>query len=367
MKIILPTSILSTARGVLISLVLLSTVSATHADEQVNGDKGKAKLSRLFQSHESLNMRLEGPFKKVMKKRGEDRPYSEAALIYKDDAGNDVRVDLKIRVRGKYRAKKEICRFPPLKLNFSKKTLVGTVFEGEDTLKLVTHCQGSAKYEQFVMLEYLNYQLQNLLTDYSLRARLATVEYYDTDSKKVIDSKIGFFIEDKDGMAARVGAERLKVKRVNMELYDQELLHMATIFEYLLGNTDFSVVLGPAAEDCCHNIIPLQINGGPVIPVPYDFDASGIINPPYLSPPEKLGLRSTRQRLYRGYCQNTEGFKKSFRVFHEHRDAIFALYNNQTGLESGTLKSTLSYLEQFYESISNEDKIVSEFIEKCRS
>lgn len=367
MKIILPAFILQATHGALLSFVLLTMVITTHADEQSNGDGGKAGPSRLFQSHEPLNMRLEGPFKNVMKKRGEDRPYAEAALIYRGDAGKEVRVDLKIRVRGNYRAKKEICRFPPLKLNFNKNTLKGSIFDGEDKLKLVTHCQGAARYEQFVLLEYLNYQLQNLLTDYSLRARLATVEYYDTGAKKVIDTKLGFFIEDEDRMATRVGAERLKVKRVKREQYDQDLLHMATIFEYMLGNTDFSMVLGPSGEDCCHNIIPLQINGGPLIPVPYDFDASGIINPPYLSPSEKLGIRSTRQRLYRGYCQNSEGFNRSFAIFHHHRDAIFALYNNQAGLESGTLNSTLSYLEQFYESISDADKIVSEFIEKCRS
>ncbi|MFT5134590.1 MAG: hypothetical protein ACI9SC_003070 [Gammaproteobacteria bacterium] len=367
MNVIASAFTLDSTRVVLLALVLLGSVIPATADEHTEGLTGKAKLSKLFQSHESLNIRLEGPFKKLGKKRKEDRPYFESALIYKDDGGMDVRIDLKIRVRGNYRAKKEICRFPPLKLNFSKKTLKDTIFDGEDKLKLVTHCQGASKYEQFVLLEYLNYRLQNLLTDYSLRARLATVEYYDTDSKKVIDTKMAFFIEDKEGMATRVGAELLKVKRIEKEQYDQDLLHMATAFEYMLGNTDFSVILGPGEENCCHNIIPLQINGGPTIPVPYDFDGSGIVNPPYLSPPEHLGIRSTRQRLYRGYCQNTAGFKKTFAVFHEQRAAIFDLYNNQAGLEEKTLRGTLSYLENFYESISDDDKIVSEFIDKCRS
>jgi hypothetical protein len=155
-------------------------------------------------------------------------------------------------------------------------------------------------------------------------------------------------------------------ERIETGQYDQDILHLATIFEYMIANTDFSVVLGPG-DECCHNIIPLKTTTGVIVPVPYDFDGSGIVNPPYLSPPEHLGIRSTRQRLYRGYCQNTAGFKKSFEVFHENKDAIMALYNNQTGLNSRTLKRTLAYLEKFYETISDDDKIVSEFIDKCRS
>ena len=366
MKIILPALSLHTTRVLVLIYVLLGMVFAAYADEHADGDRTQENVSALFQSHERLTMRLEAPFKKLVRKRGEDRPYSEAALIYKDGAGNDIRVDLKIRVRGKYRAKKEICRFPPLKLNFNRKNLADTIFNGEDKLKLVTHCKSSSKYEQFVLLEYLNYRMQNLLTDYSLRARLATIEYYDTDSQKVTDTKTGFFIEDQGRMSVRVAAQHVKTKRIGKEYYNQDQLHLATIFEYMLGNTDYSVVLGPADDDCCHNIIPLQAGDGQLIPVPYDFDATGIVNPSYVSPPEKLGIRSLRQRLYRGYCQNSEGFKKSFAIFHQHRNAIFDLYNNQAGLASRTLKSTLSYLEKFYESISDENKIISEFIDKCR-
>ena len=356
----------------LFSLITISAafnVSAEEqvAEKQVTEAQEDLKLSKLFQSYEPINIRLEAPFKKVAKKRGENRPYSPAVITYTDPAGKDVRIDLKLRVRGKYRAKKEICKFPPLKLNFKEKSLAGTIFDGEDKLKLVTHCQGSGKYEQFVLLEYLNYRMQNLFNDYSLRARLATVEYVDSDKGKVIATKLGFFIEDKDKMASRIGGERLDIPRVEKVEYEQSALHIATVFEYLIGNTDFSVILGPEGSSCCHNIIPIRLASGLIIPVPYDFDASGIINPPYLSPPEHLGLRSTRQRLYRGYCQNTAGFKKTFEAFLAQKEAVFALYNNQQGLADRTLKGTLGYIEKFYKAISNDDKIVSEFIDKCRS
>ena len=104
-----------------------------------------------------------------------------------------------------------------------------------------------------------------------------------------------------------------------------------------------------------------------MIPVPYDFDATGIVNPPYVSPPKNLKIKSVRQRRYRGYCQDIDGFKSNFTVFQEQRGAIFDLYNNQEGLTSSSQKKTLSYLEKFYNSISDEEKIASEFIKRCRT
>ncbi|NKB37824.1 MAG: hypothetical protein GKR93_11745 [Gammaproteobacteria bacterium] len=324
-------------------------------------------LSQLFQEDQPLMMRLEAPFKKVFKKRDKDRPYFPASLTYKDSGGNDVRVEFELRVRGNFRAKKENCRFPPLKLNFKKKSLKGTIFDGENELKLVTHCKSASKYEQYVLLENMAYQLHNQYTDFSLRQRLATVEYVESGKEKPIATKVGFFIEDKKRMAARNGAKLLKKKRIEKTEYKQEHLHLATVFEYLLGNTDYSVILGPKGENCCHNIIPLQASDGMLVPVPYDFDVSGFVNPPYTSPPEHLGLRSLRQRLYRGYCQNTEGFKNSFAVFLEQKDAVYALLNASGAMKDKTRQSASRYLDQFYEAITEDKKINSEFIEKCRS
>lgn len=349
-----------------IFFALLLALITAKASAQTDADSAEQSSGGLFENHSMLTFRLEAPFKKLFKERGEKRAYSPAVLVYTDGAGKEQRIDLKVRVRGNFRSKKENCRFPPLKLNFNKQSVVGSLFEGQDKLKLVTHCQSASKYEQFVMLEYMAYRLRNQLTDYSLRPRLATIEYFDSDKQKIEKTKVGFFIEDKGKMAARVGAEEIKKTKIEKTDYRQDLLHLATVFEYMIGNTDYSVILGPKGENCCHNIIPLKGSDGSAIPVPYDFDVTGIVNPPYAAPPEHLGLRSLRQRLYRGYCQNTAGFKESFAVFHEKKDAIYALYQAAEGMKDKTRKSALRYLDSFYEIISDDDKITSNFVEKCR-
>ena len=60
---------------------------------------------------------------------------------------------------------------------------------------------------------------------------------------------------------------------------------------------------GPVGDECCHNarlIGPLA--PGQTVPIPYDFDFSGLVSAPYAGPPPELDIADIRQRLYRGYC-----------------------------------------------------------------
>ena len=57
-------------------------------------------------------------------------------------AGNDETprsIEMKVKTRGLFRLKE--CRFPPLRINLPKDSLEGTVFDGHDKIKLVSHCR----------------------------------------------------------------------------------------------------------------------------------------------------------------------------------------------------------------------------------
>ena len=84
-----------------------------------------------------------------------------------------------MRVRGKSRV--QACEFPPLLLNFPGRATAGSPFAGENRLKLVTYCNASPAYEQYVRLERQAYLVLNALTGASLRTRLVNVTYYDTE------------------------------------------------------------------------------------------------------------------------------------------------------------------------------------------
>ena len=72
------------------------------------------------------------------------------------------------------------------------------------------------------------------------------------------------------------------------------MYHFA-IFEYMIGNTDWSMVYQ-------HNVEMLYLNSA-AFAIPYDFDHSGIVNAYYAKPNPMLNIRSVRDRIYRGMCR----------------------------------------------------------------
>ena len=106
----------------------------------------------LFQSDEVLTVELTAPVSTLIRERPQDE-YLEAAITFRDAEGNWVKLDAGIRARGNFRHKN--CDFPPLSLNFKKSQVKGTLFDGQDKLKMVVHCKDSARYAQSVLREFL--------------------------------------------------------------------------------------------------------------------------------------------------------------------------------------------------------------------
>jgi len=70
---------------------------------------------------------------------------------------------------------------------------------------------------------------------------------------------------------------------------------------------------------------------GNVIPVPMDFDFSGVVNARYATPDPKINITRVRERLFRGYCVPAEEFTKVFEQFRQGKAPIYALYDDTIG------------------------------------
>jgi hypothetical protein len=92
------------------------------------------------------------------------------------------------------------------------------------------------------------------------------------------------------------------------------------VFEYFIGNTDWSV-------EYLQNVKLLATDTNSVAyTVPYDFDHAGIVSPPYAKPAEQLQLSSVRERRYRGYClTDLSLLRPFFTEFLQLRDKIDSL------------------------------------------
>ena len=99
-------------------------------------------------------------------------------------------VEHAIAVRNRGNSRLRVCEFPPLRLDFDRDATAGTVFEGQNKLKLVTHCRNYDRGEQDMLEEYLTYRLFNALTDASFRVRLLRIRYVDTDGRLDEDASL---------------------------------------------------------------------------------------------------------------------------------------------------------------------------------
>lgn len=303
------------------------------------------QTSTLFDSEEILQLTIKGDINRLLKDRKGTPEYDEMTISYTDQNLKEISIPLKIRTRGNFRRQQNICTYPPILLNFSKKNVDNTVFEGQDKLKLVMPCKG----DKYVVREYYAYKINNILTPNSFKVRLVKLSLEDSSNKiKVKESFFAFLIEDEDQMAERNGLEPIGQDLIRpKQIEAQEFIKMA-LFQYLIANTDWSIQFR-------QNIKILQNpETKEMIAVPYDFDFAGIVLTTYAKPAEELEMTSVRERRYRGYCiTNMAHFQKAFVPFNELKDKIYQLYLSSPYLESGYVRSTLKYLDEFYQVINN--------------
>lgn len=316
----------------------------------------------VFAESSVLELKLSAPLTTVFRAR-ENPEYQPATLAYLDSSGANVNVPLRVRVRGKSRA--AMCSFPPLLLNFRTGDLAGTLLEGEDRLKLVTHCDTRQSYDDYVLLEYLAYRVLNVLTPQSLRARLAAVSYTDSARERDLGTRRGILLEDEERFAERQGWTIVESPTVERAKYDAEALALLDVFQYLIGNTDWSAFAGPTGDECCHNVVPYARADGTFVPVPYDFDASGIVDPPHAAPDERLRIRDVRQRLYRGRCRTPAELAPIFARFEEQKASIVALFDKDQGLDPAVATRARKYVEDFFAVLGDEPRRQKAFFDVC--
>lgn len=311
----------------------------------------------LFASEDVLQISLTGSVGKLFSDRGDAAVYHPFVLTYKQPDNKEVSVPLKAKTRGNFRRMKGNCTYPPILLNFQKLTNGNTLFEQQDKMKLVTPCRD----EKYVIREYLVYKLYNLITPKSFRARLAKVVFFDSDKKREAATFYSILLEEDEQMAKRNGTKILEKKRVNGESTETETFLKMAVFQYMIGNTDWSI-------QYLHNIRLLAIDSFSIPSVvPYDFDHSGIVNAPYALPPEALELRSTQERRFRGYCiTDWKTMDAVIATYNRLRKDIYNVYTSNTLLDAKSISATTKFLDGFYETINNPKKMKEEFSYPCR-
>ncbi len=358
-------------------------------------DAKPRKPNPLFADAEILEVRIAAPFSTIMRERPVDEEMP-GQLSYQDAELGEVVLDVGIRTRGKYRQQMKICPFAPLRLNFKKEQTKKTLFTRTNKVKLVTHCRDrSERYSQGVLREFLAYRILNMLTEESFQVRLLRATYVDTSGKEADRVDFAFMIEHDDRLAKRLDMKVSDAPETTIAALNRAHTNLGSVYQYLIGNTDFSPILAAPGEACCHNYVLLNPDDDkqrlnpdddkqrlnpdddeqrlnpdddeqrPQLAVAYDFDMSGIVHARHAKPNPRFNLRDVRERLYRGRCANNEYLESSLQTFRDQRQAINQLVTGSPHMSKGTKKTVQNYIDIFYKTINNPRAVNARLIKKC--
>lgn len=343
-------------------LFLLAFSVSTCPGQNDTADVSKKKFA-LFDSEELLDISLQFDLTTFLKKNPKTG-YQDGMLMIHVSETDTIDRKVKIKPRGEYR--QQTCSFPPIMLNFKKLFPAYSDTGKINKLKLVTHCHPGKISDENILREYLVYKLFNVLTDTSYRVRLLRVKYLDTgkDRKPVI--QYGFFIEPLEILALRTNSSVVKATNLNQKHIFPTSMDRVAIFFYMISQWDWSV---PGL----HNVSVLSPLShtfqGLGVAIPFDFDLSGVVNPDYGYPDEKMGITSNRDRLFNGICRSSEEYQAALEKFRIKKESFYSVVNDFQYLEQKSKKDIIAFLDQFFEQLDNQrevDKLISHFMTKCK-
>lgn len=320
----------------------------------------KVDKVKFYEDESPVNVSLEFDMKDLLAKKALDR-YLPGTFIMTLKDGSTVTQKMEVTARGNFR--RETCFMPGLRVSFRKDS-TGPMSKFKE-IKITNGCNQGDDPGQLVVKEYLAYKIYNLLTDMSLRVRFLNVSFKDVSGKRKPYTQYGFMIEDIDDMAKRNKMVEIEGTQYYTEQTNRDQMTLVTLFEYLIGNTDWSVpayhnikLIGPKEDKSVRPYV-----------IAYDFDICGLVDPPYATIDEQLQdkISSVRERLNRGFPRTMEELKIAVKLFNDRKEKIMNLVKNDEHLTSRNKSNTVQYIEDFYKTINDDKELKKIFVDGGRT
>ena len=312
----------------------------------------------LFSSTSPLEFNISGNLNELVKERMKENEYQWVTVFH--DLNDSIRITREVRAKARGNFRLKYCKYPPVRLNFKKTEFKISQLQDLDKMKMVVRCRNQAQYEQYLFTEYLAYRILNVLTDFSFKPRLIKMNITDTGGRFSGGEAYAFIIETNDQLKERLKGKFVKDKQLHPNLTHYEYANLMAVYQYMIGNTDWSI---PGN----HNVKILKTEDE-VRPyaIPFDFDHAGIVDAEYANPNESLPIDRVTQRLFRGMCRTPDEFQRTFNIFRDRKEKIYALLDEIPQLREDYRKKTLRYLDQFYKNIADPRMVQRDFIDTCR-
>lgn len=331
--------------------------------QELQGQKTPRRYLSLFEEEDILEVSLHFDVSKFLKKAERDQTIDGIMTMHFSQTDS---MERKVTVKYRGQSRYERCKYPPARITFKK-----PLYEAPDSgrikkIKLVNQCQPGSAHGDYVIKEYLVYKLYNVLTDTSFRVRLVRLNLIDSEKKRKTITQYGMLLEPEGLLEQRLNLLELKTKNLSQRHMYPSMIDRLAIFHYMVSNWDWSVP-GQHNTSVFASLIPELAGQG--IPVPFDFDLTGVVNADYAIPPPGMGIETNRDRMFSGICRTREVYQGELLTFLEKKEEFYSVINNFQYLSKGEKKDIIAFLNQFFDQLEKPksfNKMIDYFLGNCK-
>ncbi|MFN7115897.1 MAG: hypothetical protein ACK4TA_03810 [Saprospiraceae bacterium] len=325
---------------------VLTTIKVVAAPRITNDPLAKTQKSifEILSNKEVVEITITTDLTNLIENRRTEE-YSPATFTHLNEQGETVTRDIELQPRGKFR--RRVCDFPPVRLKFAKKDLESEGLNSAfNKIKLVTHCIDDKNIGNDNLLkEYLIYELYGKLTPNTYRAQLVKVTYVDSQGKVSKLKRYGILLEDTDEMAERLGGKEVDIMNTSRDSISAKDEALMAMFQYMIANADWTT-------EMLRNVKLIMPKGSAkAIPVPYDFDFSGLVNASYAIPQGDKGILTMRDRIYFGAFKEEALLRQTVAHFLQQKETLLQTVKSFKLLNAESREDVANYLQSFYNAI----------------
>ena len=320
-----------------ILILILFICSLSSAQKSLSSDL-------LYVDQTPLEIQLKYSNKNV-KKNTTDSTFIETDLNFLiENKWNTIPVSL--RARGNFRRAK--CYFPPIKMKIKKSLSKNTVFKGNKSLKLVLPCRTEDEKNDNILQEFIAYKIYEVISPYHFKTRRVNIDFTEPKGRKNKTFALkGFLIEDDSRLAKRFDGRVVEQFIHPMAMQGLTSVQHA-FFQFLIGNTDFSVSYQHNGK--------LLYTSKEFLPLPYDFDMTGWVDPSYGFGNPVLQLSALTERRYRGFKRDDQVMNTVRKQYIDSKDEIISIVDSFKSEFDSTYEFDKMYkfMTDFFEIIAND-------------
>jgi len=331
--------------------------------QKLQDQKTPRRYLSLFEEEDLLEVSLHFDVAKFLKKAERDQSIDGIMTMHFSQTDSlESKVTLKYRGQSRF----ERCRYPPTRITFKK-----PLYEASDSgriknMKLVNQCQQGSVHGDYVIREYLVYKLYNVLTDTSFRARLISLNFIDSENKRKTITQYGILLEPERLLEKRLNLLEVKTKTQSQRHMYPSMIDRLAIFQYMVSNWDWSV---PGQHNTSVFTSEKPELTGLGIPVPFDFDLTGVVNADYAIPPPDLGIETNRDRMFLGICRTREVYHGELMAFLEKKEELYSVITDFPYLTRAEKRDITMFLDQFFDRLEKPrslNNMIEYFLGNCK-